>query len=137
MDKVINIANLIGWSYLLTKVGFSVLTDHQSYANSDISLDLNLLRAIQLFQILDIVLIIIGKSKGSILGSFFQILGRNIVTLIFMQSESHKLKFAIVLIIWSIAEVNRYLYYIFKTNFITGLLRYNLFLVLYPIGVYG
>jgi very-long-chain (3R)-3-hydroxyacyl-CoA dehydratase len=35
------------------------------------------------------------------------------------------------------ADVNRYLYYLFKNNSITGLLRYNSFLLLYPIGVLG
>jgi very-long-chain (3R)-3-hydroxyacyl-CoA dehydratase len=38
------------------------------------------------------------------------------------------------LILWSIADINRYLYYIFKNNSITGFLRYNGFLVLYPLG---
>lgn len=36
--------------------------------------------------------------------------------------------------IWSIADINRYLYYLFKNNALTAFLRYNSFLVLYPIG---
>ena len=92
------------------------------------------IQVIQLFQITDILLILLGKSKGSLVGAFFQILGRNIVALIFMQPESHKLKFAAVVILWAIADINRYLYYLFKNNSITAFLRYNSFLVLYPLG---
>lgn len=42
-------------------------------------MDVHVLRFIQTFQIMDIVLILIGKSKGSILGAFFQIAGRMVV----------------------------------------------------------
>lgn len=34
------------------------------------------------------------------------------------------------------ADTNRYMYYLFK-NELTGFLRYNAFLVLYPLGVYS
>jgi very-long-chain (3R)-3-hydroxyacyl-CoA dehydratase len=44
------------------------------------------------------------------------------------------LVFAGVVIVWSIADVNRYLYYLYKSNPITGFLRYNSFLILYPLG---
>jgi hypothetical protein len=84
MDKVVNIVNLAGWSYLLLTVGLQVFLDRDSFLASDISTDVAILRGIQLFQIVDILLILIGKSKGSIAGAFFQILGRNIVTLIFI-----------------------------------------------------
>jgi len=85
MDKVYNIINLTGWSYLLTKVGLSVAINHHQYDTINITQDLYMLRAMQLFQILDIILISLGLSKGSLVGAFFQILARNIVTLIFMQ----------------------------------------------------
>jgi very-long-chain (3R)-3-hydroxyacyl-CoA dehydratase len=137
MDKVVNIVSLAGWSYLLLTVGLQVFLDRDAYLASDISTDVTILRGIQLFQIVDILLILIGKSKGSIAGAFFQILGRNIVTLIFITAESHRIRFATVVIIWAIADINRYLYYLFKENIITGFLRYNSFIVLYPIGVYG
>ena len=86
--------------------------------------------------LIDIVLILVGMSKGSILGSIAQITGRLIVALYFLTPETDKLSFALMAIIWSIADINRYLYYITKNN-ITSFLRYNSFIILYPVGVYG
>jgi len=40
-----------------------------------------------------------------------------------------------MVVFWSIADINRYLYYLYKDNAITSFLRYNSFLVLYPLGV--
>lgn len=37
---------------------------------------------------------------------------------------------------WCIADLTRYAHYLIKNNF-TTMCRYNLFLVLYPAGVYG
>lgn len=137
MEKIINVVSLAGWAYLLLGTGMRLFVDRDSYLESDIGCDLWVLRAVQIFQSLEIVLILLGKSKGSVVGSFFQILGRNIVTLVFMSEQSNRLRFAMVVIIWSMADVNRYLYYLFKSNPITGFLRYNSFLLLYPVGVFG
>ena len=137
MDKVVNVVSLVGWSYLVLGIGLQLFLDRDSYLQSDISKDLLVLRALQLFQAIEIVLILLGKSKGSIVGAFFQILGRNIVTLIYMTNESDRLRFATVAIIWGMADINRYLYSLFKNNQLTGFLRYNSFLILYPVGVYG
>lgn len=86
MDKAINIINLLGWSCLLLRVGLQVFLNREEFLVADITFDVYLLKSVQLFQIFDIVLILLGKSKGSILGAFFQILGRNIVSLIFISS---------------------------------------------------
>lgn len=86
MDKAINIINLLGWSCLLLRVGLQVFLNREEFLVADIAFDVYLLKSVQLFQIFDIVLILLGKSKGSILGAFFQILGRNIVSLIFISS---------------------------------------------------
>jgi very-long-chain (3R)-3-hydroxyacyl-CoA dehydratase len=95
------------------------------------------LRLIQTFQLTDILLILIGKSKGSIFGAFFQILGRMIVTWGFVEADSNNLRFATVSIIWALADCNRYLYYLFKNHPLTATLRYNSFILLYPVGVFG
>lgn len=47
------------------------------------------------------------------------------------------MKFATVAVIWSLADCNRYLYYLFKNHPLTAALRYNSFILLYPIGVFG
>lgn len=137
MDKIVNIINLAGWLYLQFHVGIHLFVDPQSFATSDITFDVNLLRFIQTFQIMDIILIIIGLSKGSIVGAFFQILGRLVVAWGFIEPETNNSNFAIVVIIWALADTNRYLYYLFKNHPLTSLLRYNSFLILYPIGVFG
>lgn len=37
---------------------------------------------------------------------------------------------------WGLADITRYCYYLFKSDGMT-ILRYNLFIGLYPIGVYA
>jgi hypothetical protein len=100
-------------------------------------MDVHVLRFIQTFQVMDIVLILAGKSKGSILGAFFQIVGRLVVAWGFAEPTSSSLRFATVAIIWALADCNRYLYYLFKNHPLTAALRYNSFIALYPIGVLG
>lgn len=137
MEKVINIINLIGWSSVLLSVGLNLFVDPLAFMTADITLFLRILQVTQLLQISDILVALFGKTQGSLVGAFFQILGRNIVSLLFMSDETHHIKFALVAIIWSIADINRYLYYIFKDSFLTGFLRYNGFLLLYPLGITG
>jgi very-long-chain (3R)-3-hydroxyacyl-CoA dehydratase len=134
---VVNSISVIGWGYILLKIGLQIFINREEYLASDISFDVMVLKGVQLFQIMDIILIVIGKSKGSLLGGFFQILGRNIVSLVFISEESDRLRFATVAIIWAMADINRYMYYLFKDNALTGFLRYNSFILLYPIGVFG
>lgn len=137
MDKIANTINLAGWLFLQFHVGSQLFLDREAFVLSDISLDVTVLKAVQLFQLVDILLILLKLSKGSIVGAFFQILGRLVVALIFVEPDSDRLRFAVIIIAWSLADVNRYLYYLFKKNPLTGFLRYNSFLVLYPFGVYG
>jgi hypothetical protein len=65
-------------------VGIPLFWDPLAYTTVDISLDVLVLQLVQTFQIFDIILILIGKSKGSITGAFFQILGRMAVAWFFM-----------------------------------------------------
>ena len=106
----------------------------ENYLTSDISLSVIILRVVQGFQAVDILLLLLGKTKGNLLASFFQILGRNFVALFVIEYGTNQMVFAGVVIVWSIADANRYLYYLYKNNPITGFLRYNSFLILYPLG---
>jgi len=137
IEKIANIINFTGWIFLIFHVGIPLFVDAKSFITSDITLDVHVLRAIQTFQIMDILLILIGKSKGSVVGAFFQILGRLVVAWVFIEPETSQLKFAWVAIIWALADANRYLYYLFKNHPLTSALRYNSFIVLYPIGITG
>ena len=134
MEQVINMVNLIGWVYILVQTEIEVVFNLENYLTSDISLTVTILRVVQGLQVLDIVLLLLGKTKGNFLASFFQILGRNFVTLFVIEYDMNQMVFAGVLIVWAIADANRYLYYLYKTNPITAFLRYNSFLVLYPLG---
>ena len=136
IDKIFNSISLAGWMYLHFNIGLQLFLNKELYLESDITTSVFVLQAVQLFQTTDILLILLGKSKGSIVGGFFQILGRNFVSLFMINNDTDKLFFAIVVVCWSMADINRYLYYLFKDK-ITGFLRYNSFLILYPLGVYG
>ena len=96
-----------------------------------------IVRAVQATQLFDILLILLKKTKGSLLASLAQTAGRIAVAYIFMTPETDQKIFALTVIAWSVADVNRYLYYLFPRNSATILLRYNSFIVLYPIGIYG
>lgn len=82
-------------------------------------------------------MILIGKSKGSLFAVFSQVFGRLYVAWMYLEPETDPRFFAIIAIAWSVADVNRYLYYLFNQNKIAILLRYNLFIVLYPVGIFG
>ena len=93
-------------------------------------------RIFQTLQCLDILFVLFKINHGSLAGTLAQQVGRMVVVHYFMSIESSPMKVAAVLIPWSLAEVNRYTYYLSKNN-LTTWLRYNAFIVLYPLGVYG
>lgn len=147
MVRAINFINLLGWMALLLLSGWHVFsaaitrydvlyTTVHPIHKLDISLEVLILQAIQTFQIVDVLLILLGKSKGSLLGAIAQITGRLIVTWGFVSADTNRISFFLMVIMWSIADSNRYMYYLFKSDLTAGL-RYNLFLVLYPAGVTG
>ena len=136
MDKVVNVLSFSGWLFLVIHVGAQLFMDPVGFRIANISLDVLVLRIVQTFQLMDMLLILIGKSQGNIVAAFFQILGRMSVLWIYISEETDPLKFGIVVLMWSIADANRYLYYLFKHPILT-VLRYNSFIILYPLGVYG
>ena len=85
MDKVVNLINLTGWVFLLVDLEIQYVFNLQDFLSSDINFLVLTLRCVQLFQIFDMVLILLGKSKGNLVASFFQILGRLIVCMVFVQ----------------------------------------------------
>ncbi len=137
MDKYINVVHLLGWLFLQFSITMQIITDLDNFKTADITYLVILLRIVQTLQVLDLLLILIGKASGSLLGSFAQIFGRLLVTWYFVEYESHSLKFAVMVILWSFADIIRYLYYLLKNVAIVGWLRYNCFLILYPTGIYS
>lgn len=102
----------------------------------DAAITVGLLKLIQLLQVADFILILTKQTQGSAVGCFFQLLGRNVVSLYFLSSDSHPAKLLPMSWAWAIADCLRYLYYLNKENKWLGHLRYNAFIILYPYGVY-
>ena len=145
MSNIVNYLSLFGWMAVLFTSAYRLNVALLSAPNSDghalinsidISFEVYLLQVVQGFQLLDIVLILIGKSKGSLLGAIAQITGRLIVAWGFLSSDTDRISFFLMVFMWATADSNRYLYYVFKSE-LTAKLRYNLFLVMYPVGVTG
>lgn len=136
MGNVVNLLNIVGWSSILFLIASKFFINPTLYFKQDIGLEVSLVKLIQIFQLLDIALIIIGRSKGSLFGSIAQITGRLIVALIFLQNETDRYAFAHMSACWAIADLTRYLYYLTKNDLIT-ICRYTFFIVLYPLGVWG
>lgn len=84
MNSITNIINLVGWSAVLLSVTFKLISNPYTYDKTDITPYVTLLQIVQSLMVFDIVLILIGKSKGSLLGSIAQALGRLVVALYFI-----------------------------------------------------
>lgn len=130
---------LLGWLTVQTLSTSLLFGDSQAMLEPTaerFALPILICQVVQVMQLLDIVFILLGTSKGSILGAAAQIAGRLLVALVYMSPEIAPVPIVNVLVAWSLADTNRYLYYLFK-NPMTTWLRYNGFLVLYPVGIYG
>lgn len=101
----------------------------------------------QLFYVSEVLNILMGASKSPILSVSLQIASRVFISFIlfaannlpntaFVSSEIPRatLKMAVMFISWYIADSIRFGYYLLRTKYLKKL-RYNAFLVLYPIGV--
>lgn len=84
MGAVLNVVNVLGWGAILALICSKYMSHHREFEKQDLTLEVGLVTLMQTFQILDIVMILIGKSKGSLFGSIAQITGRIIVAWIFM-----------------------------------------------------
>lgn len=139
LNKFHNGVALLGWLTVQTLTTSLLVGDREAIRQPTaeaFTMPILVCQILQALQVLDIIFILLGTSKGSILGAIAQIAGRLLVTLVYMSPEIAPVSIANVLIAWSLAETNRYLYYLFK-NPLTTWLRYNSFLVLYPVGIYG
>lgn len=79
MGNFINVVNVIGWSSVLILISYKFINNPYLFFNEDLTLEVGLIGLVQAFQILDILLILFGKSKGSLIGSIAQITGRMVV----------------------------------------------------------
>lgn len=84
MGNFINVVNVIGWSSILALISYKFINNPYLFFNEDLTLEVGLIGLVQAFQILDILLILFGKSKGSLIGSIAQITGRMVVAWFFL-----------------------------------------------------
>ena len=139
LGRLYNCVSLLGWLSVQTLTTSILLGDKDAMkldSSEHFALPIQICQMVQALQVLDILLILLKISSGNILGSLAHILGRLLVAEIYMSTDIAPVPIANVLIAWSLADTNRYLYYIVK-NPLTTWLRYNAFLILYPIGIYG
>jgi very-long-chain (3R)-3-hydroxyacyl-CoA dehydratase len=133
---IINKVSALGWLILLLLIQFKFLISPSLYSSQNILPEVYLLKFLQSFQLFDLILIILKKTSGSLPASIAQITGRLVVTWYFVEITTEHYAFAHMVTCWAIADLVKYLHYLFK-NSVTKVLRYNLFIILYPIGVWG
>jgi very-long-chain (3R)-3-hydroxyacyl-CoA dehydratase len=135
LNNIHNFTQIFLWGNVFYKTLTILLLDNSSKSD-DIETILTSLRLVQTLQLFDILFNVLKVTSGSLFGSMAQVLARLIVTWCILDENTPFKTLAAVLIPWSISDIVRYSFYL-SHNKLTGFLRYNLFLVLYPAGVIG
>lgn len=102
----------------------------------------NTMKFIQLLQFLEVMHPLFGYTKSSVLVSFIQVGGRAFILFCMIEAEPRMQTKPVVFylfIVWSMAEIVRYPYYILQLlklelPFLTWL-RYTIWMPLYPLGI--
>lgn len=95
---------------------------------------------VQGFMLFDILHAVLRLVKGGVFTTLLQVSSRLYVAFIILPYQINSQEVPNIFnycmfTAWSVAEVVRYSYYLCKNSKIVKFLRYNLFIVLYPIGV--
>ncbi|QLQ78522.1 hypothetical protein HG537_0A07690 [Torulaspora globosa] len=138
-----NFFSALSWGFILYNVVsvFPTVGQPQFYSETK-----QIVTYIQCAAIIEILNSALGIVRSPLLTTFAQVASRLLIVLGIFQSlpntEAAKtVVYVTLLAAWSITEVIRYLFYFFTLCAKTGppvpltFLRYNLFLVLYPLGV--
>jgi very-long-chain (3R)-3-hydroxyacyl-CoA dehydratase len=136
--KLYNFSQAISWSLLIPLLLCSFCNEKIFHIEITTHIVI-LLRIVQTIQILDIYFAFKGVTPN-LFGSLLQVVGRLIVTWLIIDRHTSLNILVNVLIPWSFAEVIRFLYYLdidYRGKRVIPWLRYNAFIVLYPIGVFG
>lgn len=117
-----NLFQLIGWILVL----HLTLGLPKMFENEQLHASVIFARFVQFFQITDFY------TAGVNLPRILQIGGRLSVLFAFTRHNSPVV--FVMLLVFSVSEIIRYLYYIIRENPLFTWVRYNAFLILYPIG---
>lgn len=148
---IYNVLQAIGWSVLLIYVIMALIQNTKFstiYSNT-----IGLLAALQTISLLEIIHSIIGIVRSQVSSNIVQIFSRLFVIWIacIYSEQKGNVVFIIMLISWCVADITRYVYYVFNVFFesvpkwlewsrykIASLIfRYSFFIILYPIGTLG
>jgi very-long-chain (3R)-3-hydroxyacyl-CoA dehydratase len=135
----VNLFQFFGWTLTLNLILVHLFLKLSNNSNSDKILGVAILIAkiTQTFGGLEILLALLKISSSSVFTTFTQFLSRMTVIFIFLSNNDTTSTICFFLIPWSVADATRSLYYVYKDSRLLGQLRYNLFLILYPIGCAG
>ncbi|XP_031628864.1 very-long-chain (3R)-3-hydroxyacyl-CoA dehydratase [Contarinia nasturtii] len=102
------------------------------------------MRTSQALQYLEFLNALVGYTKGSPLFPFLQVTGRNFVLFAVVHAEDRLQEMPVIFmlfLVWSLVELIRYPYYIIallkKDIALLTWLRYSIWIVLYPLGVFA
>lgn len=120
-DKLFNFLYICLWGHVLIKCD---------------SISVEELSIIQSVGILELLLIVVGTIKTKLFTATFQLVSRLLFAWYFYHlGFHHELAFKGMCICWSLSEIFRCSYNLIKGNWLLTMIRYNLFLINYPLGV--
>ncbi|KCZ82335.1 hypothetical protein H312_00358 [Anncaliia algerae PRA339] len=89
----------------------------------------------QSFFVFEIINIMIGATRSTYLATIIQVTSRVYISWVVAYYHNlNNIYLTIMLIVWNISDMIRYLFYIFRGKLLKKL-RYNAFIILYPVGI--
>jgi very-long-chain (3R)-3-hydroxyacyl-CoA dehydratase len=120
---------------LLWLVGFVLLIASLAFKSLSMFVD-TYFTAIQSLMVLDIVHVLLKLVPGGVITTFLQIASRLYVAWVVLPAQDSFTRWnSVMFAAWSIAEIIRFQYYEHRGSWALLFLRYNAFIVLYPMGV--
>ncbi len=129
-----SITQLLGWSYILYEILKYTFNYHDARSLNKSLIALKIFQTLQLF---DIIFALLKMTKTNIYAASIQVIARIINTFWLYHDSTPRTIILLTLYPWCISDIIRSLYYLFKDYYFIQFLRYNLFLILYPLGVTG
>lgn len=140
MLALYNVINLFGWGHVLYSLVSGVMGGGVEYHEL-----ISIVSVVQCGAIMEPVMIMMGKVKSPLAAALIQLASRLIFPFWFFYAFDHdvfdtnvqmRVALCVMCFAWSVTEITRSAFYVTKWHYVT-LLRYNLFVVLYPLGVFG
>lgn len=131
---IYSILQFLGWTYILYEILKYTFNYHDARSLNKALLALRIVQSLQIF---DVIFAFLNMTKANKFASFIQVVSRIINTFWLYHDTTPRTIILLTLYPWSISDMIRSLYYLLKDYYFIQFLRYNLFLILYPLGVTG